>query len=256
MLKICVVIAHPDDETMLSGGVLALLARGGVEVHYLCATRGEGGEMGEPPLCTRTELGEVREQEMRCAVQTLGGASVEFLDYVDPTVGENDELHPYTDDVNGLVTKILAHIQRVEPDAVITHGSSGEYGHPAHLLTHQAVRQAVRQMNDQTLMLYTFSAAFPKHPRPRLTNEGDPAHLVCDIAPVLQQKIDAALCHKTQNALFVRRSSRRAGRQLEVADVIMKVEGLHRACPSVNGKLDDAVIEILKPWAVELNEKP
>jgi len=43
--------AHPDDETMLAGGILALLSRGGAQVHYLCATRGEGGEVGEPPVC-------------------------------------------------------------------------------------------------------------------------------------------------------------------------------------------------------------
>ena len=46
MSKILTIIAHPDDETMLSGGTLALLARAGAEVHYLCATRGEGGEVG------------------------------------------------------------------------------------------------------------------------------------------------------------------------------------------------------------------
>ncbi len=42
--------AHPDDETILAGGTLALLAllatlaMHGAPVHYLCATRGGGGE--------------------------------------------------------------------------------------------------------------------------------------------------------------------------------------------------------------------
>jgi len=52
--------AHPDDETMMAGGALALLARSGARVHYYCATRGEGGETGEPPVCTIPELGDVR----------------------------------------------------------------------------------------------------------------------------------------------------------------------------------------------------
>lgn len=43
--------AHPDDETMLIGGTLALLSQAGFDVHYLCATRGEGGELGEPLIC-------------------------------------------------------------------------------------------------------------------------------------------------------------------------------------------------------------
>jgi LmbE family N-acetylglucosaminyl deacetylase len=242
---------------MLSGGALALLARAGAEVHYLCATRGEGGEVGEPPICAREDLGAAREREMRCAVSTLGGAGVLFLDYVDPLVGKNDELHPYADDFDGLVADIIEHIQRLGPDAILTHGSSGEYGHPAHKLTYEATRKAFDILKDKAVMpaqaptlLYTFSAAFPEHPRPRLTNEDDPAHIVLDIAPVQRQKVDAALCHKSQHALFVRRSSRRAGRQLSVPEVVMKVEGLHRAYPPVNGKPEDMVIELLKPWEV------
>jgi LmbE family N-acetylglucosaminyl deacetylase len=251
MLKVLTIIAHPDDETMLSGGAMALLARAGAEVHYLCATRGEGGEVGEPPISTREKLGTVREREMRCAVRTLGGMGVEFLDFVDPLVGENEELHPYTDDFEGLIAKITDYIQRSQAEIVITHGSSGEYGHPAHVLTNLAVNKAIEVLDDESnIILYTFSAAFPEHPRPRLTNEDDVAHIVLDITPVLQKKIEAALCHKSQNALFVRRSSIRAGRQLTVPEVVMKVEGLHRVRPPVNGKPEDAVMEMLKPWEI------
>jgi LmbE family N-acetylglucosaminyl deacetylase len=248
MLKILVIIAHPDDETMLSGGALALLTKAGADVYYLCATRGEGGEVGEPPVCARDNLGAAREAEMRCAVQTLGGKGVDFLDYIDPLVGENEKLHPYTDDFDGLVTDLLTHIQQLQPDALITHGSNGEYGHPAHWLTNQAVNKAVKILGADAPMLYTFSAAFPEHPRPRLVNEDDPAHIVLDITSVLQQKSDAALCHQSQNALFVRRSSIRAGRPLTVPEVVMKVEGLHRVYPPVNGAVDDAIARTLKPW--------
>ncbi len=250
-MKVLTIIAHPDDETMLSGGALILLARAGVEVYYLCATRGEGGEVGEPPVCERQDLGSVREQEMRCAVQTLGGAGVDFLDYIDPLVGENEELHPYTDDFDGLVADLIKHIQRLKPDVIVTHGSNGEYGHPAHKLTHQASQTAVHEFGTNAPLLYTFSAAFPEHPRPRLINKDDPAHLVLDITPVLKRKAEAALCHKSQNALFVRRSSIRAGRQLTVPEVVMKMEGLHRAVPSVNGQPDDAFAELLKTWDVQ-----
>lgn len=248
MMKILTIIAHPDDETMLSGGALALLARNGTEVHYLCATRGEGGEVGEPPVSTRDKLGNARESEMRCAVQALGGAGVEFLNYVDPLVGEDDDLHAYTDDIVELSKNIIRHVQRLQPDILITHGSSGEYGHPAHKLTHNAVCKVIEALGKTAPMLYTFSAAFPEHPHPRLINKDDPAHIVLDITPVLKQKVDAALCHKSQNALFVRRSSLRAGRQLTVSEVVMSVEGLHRANLPVNGQPNDAVFNMLKPW--------
>lgn len=249
-LIILTIIAHPDDETMLSGGALALLARAGAEIHYLCATRGEGGEIGEPPISSREKLGAGREREMRCAVQTLGGAGVEFLNYMDPLVGENDELHAYTHDFDQLVDDIIEQILRLRPEVIITHGSSGEYGHPAHILTHYAVRKTIEKLGDQAPMLYTFSAAFPGHPRPRLTNEDDPAHIVLDISPVLKQKVDAALCHKSQHALFVRRSSIRAGRQLTVPEVVMNLEGLHRVFPAVDGKPEDIINELLKPWKI------
>jgi len=67
-MNILAFFAHPDDETMLGGGSLAWMATLGANLHCLCATGGEGGEMGEPPLCRREELGEIRRQETACAV--------------------------------------------------------------------------------------------------------------------------------------------------------------------------------------------
>ena len=63
MFNVLAIFVHPDDETMLVGGTLALLARSGAAVHYLSARRGEGGELGEPPLTTQENLGKVRETE-------------------------------------------------------------------------------------------------------------------------------------------------------------------------------------------------
>ena len=134
-MNVLAFFAHPDDETMLSGGVLALLAEKGAKVHYLCATRGEGGEVGEPPLCSRQELGQVRQAEMECAVKALGGASLTFLDFIDPTVGVDNQVYAFAaspDKLAGLLTK-KAH--EVDAQAILSHGSNGEYGHPAHKLT-------------------------------------------------------------------------------------------------------------------------
>lgn len=252
-MDILVFFAHPDDETILCGGTLALLAHAGHTVHYLCATRGEGGERGEPPLCERSELGAVRAAELRCAVEALGGESLAFLDYVDPEVGEDGKLHPYTTDLDTLAEQLADHVRRCHAGAVITHGSDGEYGHPAHWVTHQAARRLVDALGEAAPLLYTFSAAFAGHPRPRLANPDDPAHLVLDIAPVFEQKVAAARCHRTQNALFVRRMSQRAGRQLSIPEVLMKLESLHRAYPPLeNGHLpQDALAQSLAPWVVD-----
>jgi LmbE family N-acetylglucosaminyl deacetylase len=44
MRKLLAVFAHPDDEAFGPGGTLARYAYQGVEIHLLCATRGEGGK--------------------------------------------------------------------------------------------------------------------------------------------------------------------------------------------------------------------
>jgi LmbE family N-acetylglucosaminyl deacetylase len=251
-MNIIALFAHPDDETMLAGGCLALLAQAGAEVDYLCATRGEGGEVGEPPLCTPEQLGDVREREMSCAVHVLGARSLTFLGYNDPRIGPDEQLFPYTDDPSALAQQIAACIRQFEADAIITHGSNGEYGHPAHILTFQSAMAAVRSLEEITPLLYTVQAAFPEHPKPRLANPDDPAHLVLDITPVLSEKEQAAFCHRTQHALFVRRSSQKSGRQMTVPEVIMRTESLHRAYPPVEGDLDDPLAERLKPYSINV----
>ena len=122
-MNILAFFAHPDDETVFAGGALALLAGKGAQVHYLCATRGEGGETGEPSLCTQAELGEVREQELLCAVQALGGRSLTFLGYTDPRVGPEEELYPYTQDLTFLAGQVAATMRQFQADVLISHGS-------------------------------------------------------------------------------------------------------------------------------------
>jgi LmbE family N-acetylglucosaminyl deacetylase len=252
IMNILAFFAHPDDETMLAGGTLALLARRGIQVHYLCATRGEGGETGEPPLTTNEQLGEVREQEMVCAVQALGGRSLTFLDYVDPLVGPDGTLYVYAEDLTFLAGQVAASIRQVGADALLTHGSNGEYGHPAHVLSHQAARIAVESLGEQAPLLYTAAASFPEHPRPRLSNQDDPADLVLDITPALPEKTRAALCHRTQHALFTRRASEEASQPLTVPEVILAVEGLRRAFPPFeSGMPEDELARALKPWVLE-----
>ncbi len=246
-MSILTLFAHPDDETMLIGGTLRLLAEQGCAVHYLCATRGEGGETGDPPLCPQEELGSVREQELVCAVQALGGRSLTFLGYVDPLVGPGDTLYPYTEDLTTLAGQVAASIRQFRPAALITHGSNGEYGHPAHILTWQAAFIAVQSLGAEAPALYCVSGTWEGHPRPRIANRDQEAHFVIDIAPVLERKVQAALCHKSQHALFTRRTSEKLGRPVSVEEAVaaISVESLHRALPA-EGPLDDPLAQRLR----------
>lgn len=232
---ICLV-AHPDDETILCGGTLALLAARGVGVHVVCLTRGEGGELGEPPLTTREQLGEVREQEMVNAVRALGGKSLTFLGYVDPTVGPNESLFAPAHDPVVLAGQIINSVQQFKPQVLLTHGSNGEYGHPAHKLLHDMSRVALASLIEEKYapvpVWWTLAAAYPTHPYPRLSNADDPADLIVDVTSVLDRKEAAARCHATQNALFVRRRSEQAGRALTVREVLLPEESFRRHWPT------------------------
>jgi len=136
-MNILVFFAHPDDETMLCGGLLAILSKSGHDVQFLSCTRGEGGECGVPPLCTQAQLGSLRELELACAVEELGGKSLQFLDYVDPLVGPDNSLFSFTQDQEKLEIELKDYLQTNDIDLLITHGSNGEYGHPGHMTVYQ-----------------------------------------------------------------------------------------------------------------------
>jgi LmbE family N-acetylglucosaminyl deacetylase len=246
-MDILIVFAHPDDETVFIGGTAALLSERGARVHYVCATRGEGGEVGEPPVCAAHELGEVRSRELACAVHALGGASLDFLGYVDPPVDADGNGRAFAADPKQLAKHIAQAASACQAQAMISHGSSGEYGHPAHSLLHQAALRASQGSPGACLPLYTFSADFPGHPRrDRSANRNDPADFVIDVRPWMPVKLAAAHCHRTQEALFVRRASRLAGHLVPLADVLMSVESLHRAWPTCEGRPEDALADFLR----------
>ena len=134
MSSLLCLIAHPDDE-IFCAGLLAQLAALDIPVHLACLTRGEGGT---PPasLPERRALADLREHELRCSAQVLGIRTLSFLDYRDrpPT---SDGLQAPAHDPVTLQSDIRALIDRHRPEAVLTHGSNGDYGHPAHALLHR-----------------------------------------------------------------------------------------------------------------------
>jgi len=237
--------AHPDDETMLAGGTLALLSKIGFNVYYLCATRGEGGEVGKPPVCTLSELGNVRENEFLCAVNKLGGKQADILGYIDPRVGEDDQLFPFEVEDEKFISQIISYIEQNDISAIVTHGSSGEYGHPAHRLVHETSLKALKALKKDDFIMYTVQASFNDHPKKRLMNVNDAADLVIDISPVMEQKIEATYCHKTQHDLFVRRKSRELGYKVTIPEITLNVESLHRFYPKSNNYDQDIVFNRL-----------
>lgn len=135
-LRLMGVFAHPDDESMGAGGLLAKYADEGVDTYLVTATRGERGWFGdEHDYPGPTALGEVRERELRAAAETLGVREVAILDYVD---GQLDRAKPAA-----IVGEIAAHVRRIRPHVVVTFDPNGAYGHPDHIAVCQFTTAAI-----------------------------------------------------------------------------------------------------------------
>ncbi len=140
------VLAHPDDESFGMGGTLAYYARQGVEVHLVCATRGEAGEVDAEYLEGFESVAERRVDELRCAAGLLGLAGVHYLDYRDSGMtGSPDNLHPQAlaaAPVDEVAEKIAFWIRQLRPQVVVTFDPIGGYRHPDHIAVHQATVKA------------------------------------------------------------------------------------------------------------------
>ena len=123
------ILAHPDDESLGFGGVLAKYAAEGVHVALVTATRGEGGrfrgERDGPEHPGPERLAVIREAELRAATEALGVRDLSLLGYRD---GHLDEAEP-----REAVGRIAEHIRRVRPQVVVTFPPDGAYGHPDHI---------------------------------------------------------------------------------------------------------------------------
>lgn len=221
MSTILAISAHPDDETGFTGGTLARYAELGHDVFILETTRGEGGEVGEPPLTTKENLGSFREQEVRCAAEILGAQDIIFLPFIDPHMEINGIARRIDVPMAKFVQAISKQVEAMQPDVVITHGSNGEYGHPQHVYTHQAVRRALAGRESEIALL-SWCAWYEDSPNSRTLNRDDPAGWVIDVTPWHDKKVAAAMCHKTQHAMFLRNTGAPT-----VADMIPKVESFH-----------------------------
>lgn len=136
-LRLMAVFAHPDDESFGNGGTLARYAREGVHLSLVTATLGEEGEISDPSLATRENLGEVRERELRAACEILGIQELRLLGYRDGSLGAADER-----EARG---KIVGAMRELRPQVVFSFGPDGVYGHPDHVAISRLATEAYRE---------------------------------------------------------------------------------------------------------------
>ena len=136
------VLAHPDDESLGTGGTLAKYAAEGVETYLLTATRGERGRYGRAGDRPGVDVvGRVRETELMAAAKELGVREVTLLGYPD---GALDSVDP------AAAQEVIAgHLRRIRPQVVVTFGPEGAYGHPDHIAISQLTTAALVRSADR-----------------------------------------------------------------------------------------------------------
>jgi LmbE family N-acetylglucosaminyl deacetylase len=211
-----VVFAHPDDAEFLCGGTVATWAKGGTEVHYVCATDGSAGWNG--PDLTREEIARIREAEMHEAAEVLGVASVSFLGFADGALEPNLELR----------RAVTREVRRLRPDVLVTFEPSLWSGrryvnHP----DHRAIGEAV---------LAVVACDAPTRPQfPELLDEGLEPHKV---PRLWLPTFDGADTY------------------IDISDTIeLKIEALHRHRSQMENMGMNDVEERIREWAADLGEK-
>ncbi|HTY81279.1 MAG TPA: PIG-L family deacetylase [Dehalococcoidales bacterium] len=146
--------AHPDDESFGVGATLAQYAAKGVKTYYVCSTGGEEGTVAPHFLEGFRSIKELREHELKCAVEALGLAGLYYLGYRDSGMyGAASNQHPeslFKAPVDEVAGKMVTIIRELKPDVVITHDAGGGYGHPDHVATHEGAKKAFFAANDPT----------------------------------------------------------------------------------------------------------
>ena len=133
--------AHPDDECIGTGGVMARAAAAGHRVVLVVATRGERGEPTPGVLAEDEPLWERRITETYESARILGAERVEFLGYVDSgMMGELSNDSPYsfwTAEVDHAATRLAAILREEGAHILTTYDDNGGYGHPDHIQVHR-----------------------------------------------------------------------------------------------------------------------
>jgi LmbE family N-acetylglucosaminyl deacetylase len=139
--------AHPDDEAIGTGGILARYSAEGVRTVLVTCTNGEQGDApggtkpGEPGH-DPARVAATRADELRTAAGHLGVSELEMLGYRDSGMagwGANEDPGVFCNVALAEAAERVAELmRRHRPQVVVTYDSNGNYGHPDHVQAHRA----------------------------------------------------------------------------------------------------------------------
>ncbi|MDM4764217.1 PIG-L family deacetylase [Galbitalea sp. SE-J8] len=219
--RLLFVHAHPDDESISTGGWLALLAAGdGPSPVLLTCTRGELGEVVDPALASfagdAEALGAHRSLELAAALDALGvrkhrwlgGGRRRYTDSgmvwgADGRAAPAPQLAADAFTAAGLTAagfeEIVGDIRSVVVETgagvVVSYDDGGGYGHPDHVLAGRAARAAAASVGAAFLAIAGAGAAGAWGGEGR---GGASGGSVIDVTPVLDRKRAALRAHRSQ----------------------------------------------------------
>jgi N-acetyl-1-D-myo-inositol-2-amino-2-deoxy-alpha-D-glucopyranoside deacetylase len=223
MGTLLLVHAHPDDESISTGGVMMKAKAHGHRVVLATATRGEVGEIHNmDEESSRPRLGEIRTEELKAAGETLGVDRIEFLGYRDSgmvdTADNKDPRSFHQARLDEAAAKLAVLMRDERPDVVVTYAEDGVYGHPDHVKAHHVTNAALDLLQREgwspkkvyytaipRSMMEAFMAQMPEEAQRQNTNmriAGTPDELVTtrvDVHDYVDQKRKAFGAHVSQN---------------------------------------------------------
>jgi N-acetyl-1-D-myo-inositol-2-amino-2-deoxy-alpha-D-glucopyranoside deacetylase len=207
--------AHPDDESIITGGLILRARDAGERVVVVTCTGGEEGEVHNLDQAVRPRLAEVRESELRAACAILGVNRLELLGYRDsgmagwPANDHPDSFHRAS--LDEVVKRLVLLLWAERPDAVVTYGPDGTYGHPDHVRAHQATASALDVLRREGWSpARTLWHAVPRGSvarlgelaHPAIRGIGMPDHEITtcvNVRSVLPRKLAAVAAHVSQH---------------------------------------------------------
>ncbi len=154
--RLLLVHAHPDDESISTGAIMAKHASEGDLVTLVTCTLGEEGEIVVPESAHLAadrddNLGPHRSAELATAMEALGVTDHRFLggpgrwrDSGMMGAPANDRPDSFWQaDLDEAVAALATIVREVRPQVVVTYDPNGDYGHPDHIQAHRVTMAAV-----------------------------------------------------------------------------------------------------------------
>ncbi len=156
--------AHPDDEAIGTGGILARYAAEGVRTVLVTCTNGELGDApggvkpGEPGHDTEVVV-PLRRRELESSCEVLEVSHLELLGYHDSGMEgwpQNEAPESFWRTPVEEAAARLAHLMRsYQPQVVVTYDENGFYGHPDHIQANRVTLAAIAACGIPSKLYYT-----------------------------------------------------------------------------------------------------